>query len=387
MTVFKAILKIAKREWTTILIYFVVFAGFGTLTARGNAQQTSKIYKEAKETIAVLDESHSIVAKELIHTLKKSEKVITPKTKDLVSLNDSVRFDLYDYVLVLPEDFEERVLAGRDDAAEYISAGDSAGGYLLSEKIRLYLQDVVLYLKSGYSKEEAAVMASDVITSSLSVSSEMLPEAKHNEESFLSGIFRFSAYALMMLLIEVICSIINNIRQIDIRKRISVSGAKFRERNAAFYGAVAIVAVVLTGLLILFIVLSSIGDPDLGKLPYYILNEAAIMLCAIGLATMISSITTDQSLVSMITNSVVISMSFLCGIFVPMELMSKQILWFSHFLPLYWFERSVEFINSNADSAIMGTTFAAYLGIQLLFGLVFFVIGMIVFKKKELYAV
>jgi ABC-2 type transport system permease protein len=47
----------------------------------------------------------------------------------------------------------------------------------------------------------------------------------------------------------------------------------------------------------------------------------------------------------------------------------------------------VEFINSNGNSAIMGTTFAAYLGIQLLFGLVFFVIGMIVFKKKELYAV
>ena len=33
MTVFKTILKIAKRDWITILVYFIVFACFGSLSA------------------------------------------------------------------------------------------------------------------------------------------------------------------------------------------------------------------------------------------------------------------------------------------------------------------------------------------------------------------
>ncbi|MCR4733005.1 MAG: ABC transporter permease [Lachnospiraceae bacterium] len=387
MTVFKTILKIAKRDWMTILVYFIVFACFGSLSARGNAQKENETYQDERMEVAVIDHSRSTISKGLIQSLRKTDKVLTPNTEDLTELNDDVRFDIYDYVLILPEDFEEEVKAGKKDAAEYLSGGESICGHLMTEKIRLYLQDVVLYLKSGYSTQEAVKGAGEAILASSHVKSEILSEVKTGESTYLSGIFRFSSYALMMLLTEVIGTILGNIRHSDVRRRIAVSGTSFRKRNIAFYGAVLVVSVLMTGLLIAFVLLASIGDPEYGKIPYYILNEVAIMVCGIGIATTISSITTDSSLISMISNTAVLSMSFLCGIFVPLEVMSQKVLVVSHFLPMYWFAKGIQYINDHGVDAVMSSTFYSYLGIQVLFGVGFFMIGLIIFKKKELYAV
>ena len=387
MTVFKTILKIAKRDWITILVYFIVFACFGSLSARGNAQKENETYQDEKMDVAVIDRSNSTISRGLIKSLQKTDRIVTPNTEDLTELNDDVRFDIYDYVLILPKDFEEKVMAGETDAAEYISGGESICGHLMSEKIRLYLQDVVLYLNSGDSKEEAVAGAEDALLASSHVKSEILSQVKTGQSTFLAGIFRFSSYALLMLLIEVVGTILGNIRHSDVRRRIAVSGASFRQRNLSLYGAVLVVSVFMTGLLIAFVLIASVGDSDYGKIPYYILNEIAIMVCGIGIATMISSITTDGSLISMIANTVVLSMSFLCGVFVPMEVMSSKVLMVSHFLPLYWFSRAIQYINDHSVKAVMGPAFCSYLGIQVLFGIGFFMIGLIIFKKKELYAV
>lgn len=56
-------------------------------------------------------------------------------------------------------------------------------------------------------------------------------------------------------------------------------------------------------------------------------------------------------------------------------------------MPLYWYIMGNQWIVSTTASEIMSTTFATQLGLQLLFAAAFFMAGLIISKKKEVYNV
>ena len=41
-------------------------------------------------------------------------------------------------------------------------------------------------------------------------------------------------------------------------------------------------------------------------------------------------------------------MSFLCGVFVPLDIMGKGVKTVAHFLPVYWYEISNNLLNNSA---------------------------------------
>ena len=45
----------------------------------------------------------------------------------------------------------------------------------------------------------------------------------------------------------------------------------------------------------------------------------------------------NENLINMISNMLVLSMSFLCGVFINQELLSDGIVKAAHFMPLYWY--------------------------------------------------
>ena len=111
------------------------------------------------------------------------------------------------------------------------------------------------------------------------------------------------------------------------------------------------------------------------------------MFIGLGLAYFISAITSDENIINMLSNMIVLSMCFLCGTFVDTQFMSPMILKLAQFLPLYWYNKAIVFINNTPASDIICTKFLTYLCIELLFALVFFAAGLVISKKKEQYAV
>ena len=111
------------------------------------------------------------------------------------------------------------------------------------------------------------------------------------------------------------------------------------------------------------------------------------MLIGLGLAFLISAITTNSNIVSMITNMLVLSMSFFCGVFIDLAFLSKNIVKAAHFMPLYWYTAAVRYINDTDINKIFSTTFFEYLLLQLLFATIFFGAGLVISKKKEQYAI
>lgn len=387
MSVYKAILKSLKACTTTIIVYFTVFAIFGNLSAKATTSSREKMFKDSKVTVAITDHDKSTLSQGLVKYLKDTQNVVSPKTKSIREMNDNVRFLIYDYALIIPDDFSEKALSGKtENLLEYVAPGQTAPQFLLSEKINTYIQNVMVYLKSGYSENEAIELANKNMTKLSKTTATVLDTADKNHRSYYTGMFTFNGYTLLMMVCISVCGVLSFTKEEDVRNRINVSGMPFKTRNTASILAVITIGFIITTAVNIAVAITGASDYN-DKLLFYCLNSYVLMLVGLGLAFLISAITTNSNIVNMITNMLVLSMSFLCGVFIDLAFLSENIVKAAHFMPLYWYTAAVRYINDTAINKIFSTTFFEYLLLQLLFATIFFGAGLVISKKKEQYAI
>ncbi|MBQ7077262.1 MAG: ABC transporter permease, partial [Lachnospiraceae bacterium] len=122
MPVFKATMKSLKVVLLNISIYFVIFIVFGDMTAWGSSSSTETIFEETKLDVVIIDNDNSALSRGLTEYIDKTQDLKKAKTDDLRVINDNIRFNIYDYAIIIPSGFEEKVKNGEfKDAIEYIS--------------------------------------------------------------------------------------------------------------------------------------------------------------------------------------------------------------------------------------------------------------------------
>ena len=387
MSVFNAILKSTKACIVSIIVYFSVFVLFGNISAKATASTKDTMFEDSVVTVAITDNDNSALSRGLVDYLKETENVVDPQTTSIKEMNDNVRFLIYDYALIIPEDYSERARAGEtEDLLEYVAPGATAPQFLLTEKIRTYMQDVMVYLNSGYSEDESIALTKENMIKLSDTKASIMDNADENHRSFYTGMFTFNGYTLMMILCISISSVLSFTKDADVKNRISVSGMHFKTRNIAIIAAVFCIGIVITAAVTVVVGLMGLSDTN-GKFIFYCIDVIALMLVGLGLAYMISAITTNENIINMVTNMFVLSMSFFCGVFIDIQFLSPAIVKFAHFLPLYWYTAAIRLINDTPVDKILGKTFYEYLLIEILFAGIFFAAGLIISKKKEQYAV
>lgn len=387
MSVFNAILKSTKACLVSIIVYFSVFVLFGNISARATATTKDTMFEDSIVKVAITDNDNSALSRGLIEYLNETEDVVDPQTTSIKEMNDNVRFLIYDYALIIPDDFSERAKKGEtEDLLEFVAPGATAPQYLLTEKIRTYMQDVMVYLNSGYSEDEAIALTKENMIKLSDTKASIMDNADENHRSFYTGMFTFNGYTLMMILCISISSVLSFTKDVNVKNRISVSGMHFKTRNFAIIAAVFCIGIVITAAVTVVVGLMGLSDTN-GKFIFYCIDVIALMLVGLGMAYMISAITTNENIINMVTNMLVLSMSFFCGVFIDIQFLSPAIVKFAHFLPLYWYTAAIRLINDTPVDKILGKTFYEYLLIEILFAGIFFAAGLIISKKKEQYAV
>ncbi len=106
---------------------------------------------------------------------------------------------------------------------------------------------------------------------------------------------------------------------------------------------------------------------------------------ASAIAILTSSFSPSSTGVNVIANIVGLGMSFLCGIFVPQSLLGNGVLKIGKFLPAYWYVKANDMIYFSGD---VGESFSLskifeYIGIQMVFVVVLFVLVMLIMKAKH----
>ncbi|WP_044938371.1 ABC transporter permease [Pseudobutyrivibrio sp. LB2011] len=387
MSVFNAILKSLKANITTIIVYLTIFTVFGNMQAKATTSTQESAFEEVTVKVAVTDNDNSNLSQALVDYLTETQEVVAPGTDDPQVMNDNVRFAIYDYALIIPEGFEEQIKSGDvEDALTYIAPGTTASQFLLTEKLNDYLQDVVVYLNSGYSENAAISLTHDQMVKLSNTQATVVDKSEENHRSYYSGMYTFNGYTLMMLLCVCCACTLTFMKNRDVNNRISVSGMHFFTRNAASIAAVIFIGFAITTVAIIVISLMGL-EYENTKFIFYAIDTYTLMFVGLGMAYFICSITVNESLINMVANMFVLSMSFLCGVFVDTQYLSASIVKAAHFLPLYWYTTAIKFINDTPINNIWSRQFASYLLIEVLFAMVFFAAGLIITKKKEQYAI
>ena len=165
-----------------------------------------------------------------------------------------------------------------------------------------------------------------------------------NKSMSLKYFFNFSNYTILATAIFVIGAVMTAFNEKKIRKRNIISKTNYKKINAQlFLGNIVLTLFVW----LIYIVLCLVLYPDAlctkrGGL--YALNSLVFCIPVLSIGFFIGNIVRNKEAQSGIVNVVALGSSFLCGAFVPQELLSASVLNMAKVLPSYWFIKNNEMI-------------------------------------------
>ena len=114
-----------------------------------------------------------------------------------------------------------------------------------------------------------------------------------------------------------------------------------------------------------------------------VINSFVFLLVSVGITYLISFLAYNPNILNMWSNVIGLCMSFLCGVFIPMEFLGKNVIKAAHFLPAYWYIRTDELCTQYTGTSGELKTYAMYLEIQLLFAFAAFSAALVISRYKK----
>ena len=136
-------------------------------------------------------------------------------------------------------------------------------------------------------------------------------------------------------------------------------------------------------ILVAFCLLFGYNEIDNPSTLYYVVNSLVFALSASGLSFLIGNLVNGRETINAVANILVLSSSFISGVFVPQALLGENVLRIASFMPAYWYVKANNKISELMvfDWQNLSEIFT-YALIQLGFALAFFIIALVVGKRK-----
>lgn len=386
MQVFKAFYKITLKNLPAAIIYFIIF--FVIILAFGATSQKEIDSKfQAKELdICIIDEDQSTASRLLSDHLGSMHNLIELEN-DRELLCDYLYYRFVNYILFIPEGFEENLISGHADGLlTNMKVPGSTNGQFVDNQIDAYLSSVHTCMIGGYSMEEAFAKTNEILKNTPEV--EMLSfDAQKNtsDNKKIFNTFQFLPYVLISLLICGVAPNLITFRKSGIQERIRCSALQNRRFTIQLAGGCLSFSFLIFGTLILLCALIFRDQTWTAFTMLGILNGIVFLLFAIGLTLLVSNFILPSNGLNMIANIVGLGMSFLGGVFVPQNMLSDQILAVSRFLPTYWYSRINNMLAGVSDEPFTFTAYWQYIGMELLFAATVFVLALLAsgYRKQK----
>lgn len=295
--------------------------------------------------------------------------------------NDALFYRDVDYIIYIPENYNKDFMNGLNPELQVKSAGTSGASYAemiltrYSKVANLYQKDIkdeeelVKQINQTLEKETKAEVTSKLDTTNLA------------KACFY---YNFLNYSILAGCVYVICLILSSFREEKIRKRTIISSMNYKKINRDLLLSNGLLTIILW---LAYVVLSFVL---IGKTMFsyhgliLIVNSFVFSICSLTIAFVIANLVNNKNAINGIINVVGLGSSFLCGAFVPVEIMPDSILKAAHILPSYWYIQTNELIKTlevvNFESL---KPIIVNMGIIMIFSIVFIILSNIISKKKR----
>ncbi len=376
MQVFNLFYKIVKTRWVSLLIYTVIFVLILNFADFGGGDTS---FTSSKMRLTLYDMDESAASKKLVDYISSNNEIVDYKNdKDI--LIDALYYTSTNYVITINKGFEEKLKAGEDNdlfEAQYLH--DSNTNKLADDMLNSYVSTVNAYMTGGMELYEAQ----DKAASALSEKSEVNFETFTDDNSFKAiGFFNFVPYILFSLIVSAIAPVIIAMNRKDIFFRTKCSSMK--ESSINFQTILAsTIFVAFIWLLLMGMGIMKNGEMYSGRIWYAVLNTLAFTIISIAIAMLIASFNVSEDALSFISVVLGLGMSFLCGMFVPLELLDSKVIAIGRFLPLYWYIRANNMICGSGNELFNLSKVMKFMGVELLFAVAIFAFAFAVRKQKK----
>lgn len=379
MQVYKAFLRIVKKNIVSVSIYFGIFIGIAIALSKTGMENETKQFSAESLTIAVENSDEGTLGKALTEHLGIDNEIVDMPTEQ--ELLDKIYTRQIDYVLYIPKDFTSRFLAGeRDNLMTDKKVPSSTTGAFADNQIESYLTTVGMYLDGGFSLEESVTNAAN--DSEIESTVEFL---NGNDESAVQPgqyYLQYMPYVFICTIISAVGPVFMAFNEKDISARNKCSSMTLTMRNLQIIGASIVVALIDWGILT---VVSVLLYPD------YVLsirgvlggiNSLIAVLLALSLAYTAAQLVKNESALNIASNTLGLALAFLGGIFVPMEIFGEGLLKVAHFLPTYWYVTANDTIGKMTQLSDFSSGIAHAFIIQTIYCIVILLIGMLISRMK-----
>ena len=356
MRVFKNYFKIVKAHKVSIILYTLIFAVIISFSTR---PENTESYTNVKPNIYLKDQAHTDLSKGLSKYLQERSVI---KEMDESLVDDKLFYQMISAAITIPKDFE------KTRKVDFKSALDDMYGMTTKELINQYLSQVASYEKSGFDTKDAIKFTNEDLGKKVDVSIKSAEKTGKNYGS--KFYFNFINYLILSQVLLVVSTIVNVYKKKSISIRNAASPiSKARMNLELVLGHIVTGFAVWALYMVLFVIIYKY-DFSLTHTNLMMVNSFFFTISVVTMAVLISSFIKNQNTVQAIMQVVSLGSSFLCGAFVPQELLSKTALNIGKIFPSYYYIKNNELLIENPNFTTILPNILIMIGFAIVFVLV-----------------
>ena len=376
MTVYKSFIKLLAKERISILLSLLVSLLPLALIIFSETEE-QKEFQTTPLDLAVVNESDSELASQMIDYFEETNRVEIKNEENEKDLRQQLYVGLYDAVIKIPSDFEERLFQQEETVVEIESNLFPETRYLSFDLVNKYLRYADTFLTSNpeLTAEQLKNKISNILQKSTEVS--FIGQEKINDE--LTNYYpslALLAWIIMQTSLGILGNVMLSFREEEIQSRVLVSGLSSFRYNLQVFFAQITYGVGLFGISFAFL---WIMLPDNLAISWGSLagTLATYIFASLGLSFLLTQMIENRYLHRAITLVITLVLSFISGVFIPVDLLSDSMRRLASFSPMYYYYDAITKISSSANEVIYNWA------ILFAFGVVFIFVGLVFARQKQ----
>ncbi|HHY64376.1 MAG TPA: ABC transporter permease [Clostridiaceae bacterium] len=385
MQVYKLCLKIIKKNIPVMLIYIFIYLSVSIVVTLSSSRQnnTGNDFTDTKANIAFISGEETPLIEGLRKELGRQANFINlPDKKE--AQQDALFFREVVYILRIPEGFTQKFMAGEEVHLEKNSVPDSAKAAYIDLAVDQYLNTARFFLSTmgDVTQESLVKYLDDVLSQEADV--KLMPAPAKTDVYGLVFSYNYMAYSLSSILVLGMAAIMAAFNNRDLRNRVSCSPVRETAANLQIFLASLTFAGVAWLTQIAFCFFFDIENVLTMNTVYLLLNSLVFTVCGTAMGFLIGSVVKGNEAISAVTNVVVLGSCFICGVFVPAQLLGETTLRIASFTPTYWFVKAnnqaaqlTQFDLSSVRLVLSDTA------VIVCFALAFFALSLVIRKVRR----
>ena len=352
-----------------------------------SVDQYSEGFEAQKPNFTIINRDGDSALARGLHEYLSRHGVEVPLEDDKETLQDATFYHASDYIAILPEGYSKAFLTDSPLEVQTITTPASAAGYYADSLANQFLSLTRAYrmAEPSMSEETAVGHALDDLGVQSQVDKKVFGSSQPVSEIY-EIYYRMGCYILLVLVVLTISTVLLVFRRPDLRMRNLCSPLRPHSMNAQMVlcgGVVSIAAWLLYTIVGFLIYGNTLSGADWRIVALCILNSLVFLLVALSIAMLCSTFVRGSSAQNAVANFVGLSLCFLGGVFVPLEMLGNAMLAVAKFMPTYWYITALTDICdlTSITSASLTPIWQAML-VQLAFAAALLCVALVVGKVK-----